>query len=178
MGPGVSTSTTQEPQEISLEWLWTESRPQVRAILANARVPPEDGEDLLQDILTRFLGLQYQVRDPVAWLVTSVRFAVLSYWRARRTSALKQFDQILENRLAADPVDRVWRCDVERCLEEMSEQCREMIRLRYGLGLEPIEVAPRIGYTTRGVRKVTRRCLDGLAARLTEGGYEWPRKKS
>lgn len=168
------SATGVEEDPIDLGWLWQQSRPRIRALFKRGGVPPEDAEDILQDILARLLSREYEVRDPVAWLVASAGFAVLAYRRARREQVVQQLDDALAGELVMPAENLDLLCDLDRCLGELSEQCREVIRQRYGMGLEPIELAPEMGFTTRGVRKVTRRCLDRLAARLSKGGYEWP----
>ena len=156
------------PPGIDIAWLWTEARPQIATILRRARIPFEDAEDLVHDTLTKLLVREEEIRDPAAWLISTLRFEVLAYWRLKRAWLVEQLDQDLVRRLAAPVRDTELLCDLDRCLGELSASCQEIIRQRYILGVEPVELAPKMGYTTRGVRKLTRSCLSRLADRLAD----------
>jgi RNA polymerase sigma factor (sigma-70 family) len=154
---------------IDVGWLWGEVGPQLVAILRRAQLPDDDAEDLLHETFVRLLERREQIQDPLAWLIGTVRCEVLGYWRAKRTRVVDQLEDKFALRLV-DPErqDMALRCDLDRCLHQLSARCREIIHQRYTLGLEPVELAPRIGFTTRGVRKLTRTCLDRLAEQLAK----------
>lgn len=158
-----------------LEAALSRAQPKITKILAAAAIPNEDAEDLLHDVFARLMVSADVVVDPEAWLVASVKFASQVYWRVRRRRFIDQLDQALTDVLEApsnpSEDDLELACDLERHVSGLSIQCRRLIQLRYGLGFEPTELAEDMGYTTRGVRKVTRRCLDSLAVRLARGGY-------
>lgn len=161
-----------EGATVDTEWLWGEVSPYMAGILHKAEVPAEDAEDIVVETFVRLLERRGEIRDPVSWLIATVRFEVLAYWRAKRVRVVEQLDEELAARLAAPPSarDPVLACKLDRCLGELSDRCRQVIHERYTLGLEPIELAPRLGYTTRGVRKLMRTCLTRLAEQLSKQG--------
>lgn len=154
---------------LDVEWLWREIGPQLAVILRRAQLPPEDAEDLLHTTFVRLIERQHEIHDAVGWLIGTMRYEVLAYWRLKRTRVVDQLEDALAARIE-DPSreDLELRCDLDRCLGELSDRCREVIHQRYTLGLEPIELAPRIGYSTRGVRNLTRTCLNRLAEHLAK----------
>jgi RNA polymerase sigma factor (sigma-70 family) len=157
--------------DVDVEWLWREVGPQLAALLRRAQLPQEDAEDLLHNTFVRLMERREGIREPVGWLIATVRYEVLAYWRLKRGVVVEQLEDALAARLRAPGTDSATlelRCDLERCLGELSDRCRDLIHQRYTLGLEPIELAPRIGYTTRGVRKLTRTCLNHLADHLAK----------
>jgi RNA polymerase sigma factor (sigma-70 family) len=167
------TETPQPPdapaEPLDIEWLWREIGPQLALILRRAQLPPEDAEDLLHSTFVRLMERREEIREPVGWLIGTMRYEVLAYWRLKRARVLDQLEDALAVRIE-DPTreDLELRCDLDRCLGELSDRCRHLIHQRYTLGLEPIELAPQIGYTTRGVRKLTRTCLNRLADHLAK----------
>lgn len=151
------------------------AQPKVERILAAARIPPEDAEDLLHDAFVQLFANQDAISDPEAWLIATVKWSTQGYWRLRRRRVIEQLDQAIVERLATEDAkcaDRMGLiCDLERELRELPNRCRRLLAMRYRLGLEPCELATEMGYQADSVRKVTRRCLDSLAVRLTRGGY-------
>ena len=61
--------------------------------------------------------------------------------------------------------------DLSRVLSKLSARCRSLLRLRYGLGYGPTEVAEQMGYQTSSIRKVTNRCLAALTRQLLAVGF-------
>ena len=47
-----------------------------------------------------------------------------------------------------------------------------LLKLRYGLGYGPTEVAEQMGYRTSSIRKVTNRCLAALTRQLLAVGFD------
>jgi RNA polymerase sigma factor (sigma-70 family) len=61
--------------------------------------------------------------------------------------------------------------DLERALGSLPARCQNLLRLRYGLGYKPAEVADRLGYRASSIRKVASRCLAALNRQLVAVGY-------
>jgi RNA polymerase sigma factor (sigma-70 family) len=97
------------------------------------------------------------------------------YWRTKRSRLFEAMDEaILE--LVADSEQpsqetAALRQDLERTLARLRPRCRTILRLRYGLGLKPDEIAERMGYRQSSVRKVSNRCLSALVRELVEVGF-------
>jgi len=67
----------------------------------------------------------------------------------------------------ADDERTHWRCDLGNAISGLSDRCKSILRLRYGLGFEGEEVAARLGYRASSIRRVTLRCLSYLTQRIT-----------
>ena len=146
-------------------------------ILNQFRIPREDAEDVLQQA---YLALVYQlddVRDPEAWLVGTIRNKCLVYWRDRRRRVFDTVDTTILEWLAeaTSPCQHSVdvRSDLARLVARLPEKCRDLLRLRYGLGFEPPEVAEKLGYRPSSMSKVTNRCLAQLTRQMSLNGYDW-----
>ena len=53
------------------------------------RIPAQDAEDLLQDALVLFITKRPQIVSPDAWLIGTLRYRCLLYWRKRRRRLLE-----------------------------------------------------------------------------------------
>jgi RNA polymerase sigma-70 factor (ECF subfamily) len=155
-----------EPLEHVVERL----RPRLEQLLARFRIPLADAEDLLQDTLLSTVRKWDEIQETEAWLLATLRNRCIVYWRRRRNTLHQAVDTALLEMLSrpvAAPQERaalVW--DLNRALETLPRRCRTVLRLRYGLGLAPAEVAEEMGYLPDSVRKVSQRCLAALTHRL------------
>lgn len=165
--------------EFSLEPFLERMKPRLKALFTLYRIPPQDTEDILQQAL---LALVYQwqgIRDHEAWLVGTLRNKCLVYWRDHRRKLYDAVDaQVLEwvaKPLAPSQEDRDLERDLARFLERLPDRCQALLRLRYRLGFDPLEVAQQLGYSPSSISKVTTRCLSALIRQLTAAGMD--RKK-
>lgn len=153
--------------ESDFERICSEAEPRAAGLLRRAGVPPEDAQDLLQDCLVRLLEVKYELRDPVAWLLSAVHYGILLYWRAERSRRQDYLDSRLEAVLRAGaPADATARVDLMRALEKVPRDLQELLHQRYWQGLEPIEIARRRGCSTRNIRKRTAIGLDVLRSHV------------
>lgn len=160
--------------ELSSEGLkdWLEGlRPRLSAILRTYGIPPEDAEDLLQQALLVLVYRSSSVRQPDRWLAGVLRKKCLMYWRGRRRRLDEAVDRETLDWLSTPtrPIqereDQLR--DLSSLLAQLSPRCQRLIRLRFVLGLEPEEVARRMGYQPTSMAKVTSRCLAELNARAS-----------
>ena len=169
--------------EVTEDWLLEDLLKRLQGrlerILFRYQIPPEDSEDVLQEAVLTLIYKRKKIRDPEAWLVATLRNRCLMYWRSRRSRLYEAVDsEILE--LMAKPsgtpqLSGELRADLEAAISELPERCRNLLRLRYGLGYKPAEVAERMGYRASSIRKITSRCLTALTERLSASGfYEEP----
>lgn len=139
------------------------------------RIPAQDAEDLLQDALVLFITKRPQIVTPDAWLVGTLRYRCLLYWRKRRRRLLEAVDETLLMELAGGTAPRQENDDLARDLSgaigRLPDRCRSLLRLRYGLGCDDPEVAHRLGYSPTGIRKIAHRCLSALTHQMLAGGY-------
>ena len=159
----------------SFEQLLGRVQPTLKQILGRYQIPPEDAEDVLQDAMLTLLYKWEEVIKPEAWLIGTLRRRCIMYWRSRRSRLYEAVDEaILELVAEAEQPSQdnvTLRQDLERTLARLRPRCRTILRLRYGLGLKPNEIAERMGYRQSSVRKVSNRCLAALVRELVEVGF-------
>jgi RNA polymerase sigma-70 factor (ECF subfamily) len=150
-------------------------KPKIDRILWHHQIPPQDSEDLVQEILVSFVRRYDHIENPEAWLVTALKNQCRLYWRKRRRLIYQTVDDVLLDVLA-DPVDGsaerdAWAHDLDRLIAKIPERCRQILRLRYGLELSPKELASELGYCYSSVSNIVRRCLSVLTDRLVDAGF-------
>jgi RNA polymerase sigma factor (sigma-70 family) len=171
-------TTLPEPTEAEqpIEELIDRLQPKLRRVLGRYRVPIEDAEDILQQSLMDLVFKQKTIYNPEGWLLATVRNRCIIYWRKRRSQLCEAVDVSILELVAAPEAPRQARAalrhDLERILNQLPERCRSLLKLRYGLGYKPAEVAEALGYQPSSIRKVTTRCLARLTRQLTALGYQ------
>jgi RNA polymerase sigma factor (sigma-70 family) len=168
------TAVDPSPLESSLEQFLDSVQPRLKVLFSRHRIPPQDTEDILQQTL---LALVYQwnnVRDPEAWLFGTLRNKCRIYWRDRRRLLYEAVDAavlewVAEPQAPVQERQDLWH-DFETLLDQLPQRCRSLLRMRYGLGYEPPEIADHLGYSRASINKVTTRCLAALTHRLVESG--------
>ncbi len=160
-----------EPLEVLLRRL----RPKLKQILTRYRVPAHDAEDLVQESLVATIQKWQEIQEPEAWILVTLRNRCIVYWRKRRAALYDSVDTVILELLTepvAAPQERaqlLW--DLNDLLEELPPRCRKILRLRYGLGCDPGEVARNMGYHPGSVRKVARRCMAALTYQMVARGF-------
>ena len=143
--------------------------------LSRFRIPAQDAEDLVQETLLLFLTKQAEVRDPGAWISTTLRNRCVVYWRRRRRVLVESFDETLIDSLASEAEPEQTRRqlarDLSSAISTLPARCRSILKLRYALGCEGGEVAERLGYRESSIRQVTNRCISALSVKMLAGGY-------
>jgi RNA polymerase sigma factor (sigma-70 family) len=148
--------------------------PRLKRLLAMYRIPAEDAEDVLQQSLLALLYQWERVRDPESWLFGTVKRHCLMYWRTRRRRIYSAVDATILEWLS-DPIAPSQEradllCDLENLINRLPSRCRTLLRLRFRLGYEPLEVARKLGYRASSINKVTTRCLAALSRELLASG--------
>ena len=160
----------------SLNSLLKSSRPRLERVLRNFEIPPEDAEDILQDAQLTLLYKWDKIRSPESWLIGTVKKKCIMYWRKRRGSLCEAVDTAILDLLAIpqapDQEKAELTTDLNRVMSRLSTRCRSLLKLRYGLGYGPTEVAEQMGYRTSSIRKVTNRCLAALTRQLLAVGFD------
>jgi RNA polymerase sigma factor (sigma-70 family) len=157
-------SALDHPQEEpTVEQFLEQVRPRLRTLFARYRIPPQDTEDILQQAL---LALVYQWQN--------VRNKCLLYWRDRRRKLYDTVDaQVLEwmaGAMSPAQEDADLERDISTVIGRLPDRCRTLLRLRYRLGYDSVEVARFLGYSPSSISKVTTRCLSALMRHLTAAG--------
>ncbi|MEO8277204.1 MAG: RNA polymerase sigma factor [Thermoanaerobaculia bacterium] len=149
--------------------------PEFARLFSFFRIPAQDAEDLLQDALVLFITKRPQIVTPDGWLIGTLRYRCLLYWRKRRRRLIEAVDETLLMELSGGSPPEQENDDLGRDLSgaigQLPDRCRSLIRLRYGLGCDDPEVAQRLGYSPTGIRKIAFRCLSALTRQMIAGGY-------
>jgi DNA-directed RNA polymerase specialized sigma24 family protein len=135
-----------------LNQLLLKVRPALERVLRHYDIPPEDAEDLLQDSQ---LTLLYKW-DKIQSLCEAVDAAILEMLSKPQTPV---------------QVRRELAHDLQRVIVRLPARCQSLLKLRYGLGYGPTEVAIKMGYQPSSIRKVTNRCLAALTRELVAIGF-------
>jgi len=163
------------PGKEPLDQLLRRLRPRLKQVLGRYRVPAHDAEDLIQEALVATIQKWTEIQDPEAWILVTLRNRCVVYWRKRRNSLYAAVDTVILELLTepvAAPQERaelLW--DLNDLMEDLPPRCRKLLRLRYGLGYEPSEVAEQMGYHPASVRKVARRCMAALTYQMVARGF-------
>ncbi len=160
--------------EPSLEEILGRAEPKLKKVLNRYRIPAQDAEDILQDTFLIMVSKLGSIRNPEAWLVGTLSYRCIIYWRRHRSRLLDLVDSTILELLAeaeAPPQEQSeLRCDLDSLLSCLPTRCRSVLRLRYGFGCTTAEVAEKTGYCKSSIRKVTRRCLAALTEQLVTTG--------
>jgi RNA polymerase sigma factor (sigma-70 family) len=129
-----------------------------RIYLRRHRLPLEDAEDILQQILLVFLIKQGEIH-----LLTVVDSSLL---------------ESLAPPTSPDPLERR---DLQRALGRalagIPPRCRVLLQLRYGQDCDPQEAAAQLGYRPSGAYKIFERCLAALTRGLVATGFMKERRE-
>ncbi|MES2642360.1 MAG: sigma-70 family RNA polymerase sigma factor [Myxococcota bacterium] len=139
--------------------------PVVHAVLL-ARLPPQDAEDLVQEVfVTAWLRLG-ELTDHDAfggWVCAIARNRAVDHWRARRPT------EPLTVEPAAPPASDRGVHDVLAAVQALPEAYRETLLLRLVAGYTGPEISERTGLTEGSVRVNLTRGMALLRERI--GGY-------
>lgn len=160
----------------SLNSLIPKTQNKMERILCYYQIPPQDAEDLIQESVLTLLYKWEKIHSAEAWLLATLKRRCLMYWRSRRSRLTDAVDTVILE-LLAEPTTPAQQqteiChDLERALGTLPTRCQNLLRLRYGLGYKPAEVADRLGYRVSSIRKVASRCLAALNRQLSAAGYD------
>jgi RNA polymerase sigma factor (sigma-70 family) len=160
-----------EPGEEELADLLRRMWPRLRKVLSAFHIPPEDADDVVQDTVMQFIRKRSQIRTPEQWFAGALRNQSRMYWRTRSRRRTVAVDQAVLDVMAGgaepDAERAALRHGLARWIALLPPNCRELLRLRYGLGLDDAEVAEETGYRPSSVDKVTRRCVQALSKKMT-----------
>jgi len=158
----------------SFDEFLTRMEPRLKRLLGTYCIPPDDAEDVLHDALLALLYQWDRVRDPESWLVGTLKRHCLMYWRKNRrridiavdSTLLEWFSQPVAS--SQERTDML--CDLDSLLERLPTRCRSLLRLRFLMGFEPLEIAERLRYSPASIGKITHRCLTALSRELLAAG--------
>ena len=156
----------------------------LRAYVYAATRSHQDSDDILQEVwrtLTLKLDQYDDSRPFRPWALGVARIQVLRWRQARGRDRLVAAPDVLEL-LADTAVEQADSLDVrlsflELCLEQLTDACRRMLRLKYAEGLRAADVAARVGRNVAAVemtlvraRRELRACMEDHMRREFAGG--------
>jgi RNA polymerase sigma factor (sigma-70 family) len=163
-----------EPAAVAFDQFLKRVEPRLKRLLATYRIPSEDAEDVLQQTLMAWLYQRDRVRDPESWLLGTLRRHCLMYWRAHRRRIYSAVDSAILEWLSEPIAPSQERadllCDLQNLIGRLPSRCRSLLKLRFRLGYEPLEVARKLGYRASSIGKITTRCLAALSRELFAAG--------
>ena len=146
----------------------------LHAILGRNRIPFEDAEDLMQDALLLLVRKRDTLRNPEAYLCTTLQYQCLMYWRRRgrqrQEAVARELLEDLAEPQAPSQEATVLRHDLRRLLADLPCKARQLICLRYGMGYTAREVAPHLGTSPDAVRQRSTYARNLFARRLASLG--------
>jgi RNA polymerase sigma factor (sigma-70 family) len=162
------------PADPPVEALLRRLEPKISKILARNAVPGADAEDLLQETLFALVFKWEGIRNPEAWLLSTLQNRCTIYWRKRNEDLLEAVDSTILDALAGpqspDQQQAELRHDLNAALCRLPERHRNVLHLRFGLGCKSSEIAEKLGYESEGMRKLTNESLTFLTRELKNLG--------
>jgi RNA polymerase sigma-70 factor (ECF subfamily) len=129
------------------------------------------GETFLR-ALRRLDSVSYQGRDVGAWFITIARNLVLDHVKSSRYKPDATTAEILDADTADGPEQSVIDADTARvlwsCVEQLTDEQREVIVLRYAHGLSVAETAAMVGRRDAAVKALAHRGIHKLAELLPD----------
>ena len=146
----------------------------MKKVLSVYRIPTEDAQDVVQQTMLALVYQWEKVRDPECWVLGTLRRNCLMYWRTQRRRLYQSVDATLLEWLSEPvPPDQERAAlfsDLANLMERLPPRCRSLLKLRFGLGYEPPEVAEKMGYRVSSIGKITTRCLAALSREMLAAG--------
>lgn len=171
----MKTRSNGETRGRPIEALLLRLQPEMARILKVQAIPPEDAEDLLQESVFALLHKWEGVRNPEAWLLATLRNRCTLYWRRRRDERFQPVDLLRLDALAgpqAPPQEREeLRHDLNVALSHLTEEERNILRLRFEQGWESAEIAAELGFGSEGLRRLTSRSVVELGRAMRQVGF-------
>ena len=124
----------------------------------------EDAEDVLQDCFISIFENAHRYHStgkPMAWILTIAKNQCLMQMRKRGKAASTAFDECLSTAVAAhtDPTDRIV---LEHCVQQLTDQERQIVVLHAVVGWKHREIAAFLGMHTSTVLSKYHRSIEKL----------------
>jgi len=172
-------------QHQDIEQLIRENMGFVYALAVRYAPIPDVAQDITQQVFLEFLKKQQKwdlSKDIKPLLSEMTRLVARRSWQESCQQMTSQMRLLAEHvrRLAEsshiEPVQEEERAALRRCLEKLPERSRLLVRTRYYLGANSVEIADRLGMTPTAVRRALFRLRQKLRAcvgmQLRRQGYD------
>lgn len=167
--PDPLSSPAEEPLEDLLERI----RPRIKKLLRKYDIPVQDAEDVVQDALLVALSKWDTIQYKEGWILSAVRFKCSNYWRRNRSHRLLGVEMTLLEELSEPQSPGQEQDEIQHDLRNVTRglepRQRAALWLRFGVGLDPEEIARRLGYCASSIRKLTGRSLARLQKKWGTG---------
>jgi RNA polymerase sigma factor (sigma-70 family) len=137
----------------------------LRRVLRDHAIPPQDGEDLVQEALLLAVTKWPQIQSLGPWLYGTLRHRCTGYWRRRRREAVEVHldpavvEQLLPGEAPLGQEQRERRMHLDGLAQTLPRRYRRLLTLHFQLGLQDAEVAAATGYSASSVRKMVQRAV-------------------
>lgn len=151
---------------------------EIDRILSRYRVPPEDGQEILDDVMLTMLVKRERIRDPERWLRRTLRNRCVHYWRQRRRHLYRVVDSgilaLLNSEATPEAEREELRQELGRAADGLPGRCRAVVRQRYGLGSDAAAGDVTPWDPTEAPSDDLLRCVGALSRRLAPSLPEEP----
>ena len=119
------------PDRDPLHELLQRTQPSLKQIFTRFRMPPDVVEEILEDCLMVLVYRYDQLAQPDRWLLRTVRFRCLRYWRQRRYELSMLVQGVIFRWLEDESCDEATRQqrreELERQLQKLPPRCRRIL---------------------------------------------------
>ncbi len=157
----------------------------VHALAIRYAPAPDVAQDVTQQVFLEFLRKQEQwdlTKDIRPLLSEMTRVVARRSWQESCQQMTSQMRHLAEHirQLAEsshlEPIEEEETAALKRCLEKLPERSRLLVRARYYLGANSLEIGDRLGMTPTAVRRALFRLRQTLRAcvdrQLRKHGYD------
>lgn len=142
--------------------------PRIEGLLDRFRIPAQDAQEILDEIMLTMLTKRDRIRDPERWMLQTLKNRCLMYWRKRRRRLYRVIDSGLLTVLTSDEVPAeekgALRGELEDLVEGVEPECRAHLKRRYGLEAQSPRVEP---WSAEEEEDKDLRCVGAMARRFS-----------
>jgi RNA polymerase sigma-70 factor, ECF subfamily len=149
--------------------LFMESERRIYAFIVSVLPNLTDADDILQEtslILWKKFDQFRPGTDFVAWACRTAQFEVLKFYekqgRSKLTFDVEGLEALQQEVVAMGPLIEAQQVALARCLENLSDRDRDLLRRRYVDEATPKQIAELVGRSLDAVYKALTRIRDGL----------------
>jgi RNA polymerase sigma factor (sigma-70 family) len=152
-----------DPRVLELLAALEEFKPILKVFLRRSSLPPEEDDDIFQELALSALKARFPVEDPKAYFFTCWRRLKARHWKVR--SRFDTYDLRDLAKLAPTiPPPQAVAAEARLLLASLPPQHARAVYLRYVLEYSPPEVAAHLGWVEGTPRKLLRRLRQKLQA--------------
>lgn len=156
----MKSSPAAPAQRTDVAELYIELRPLLLSVAAGKfRVPADDAEALLHDVLLSFITATVHIENPRMWLVGAICNASRAYWRTRARVAAAETNELAGAKATIDSDQFEKAVALRRVLDSLSARDRMVLRLHYYEQLTIAEIALAFGTTVKYATKLVCKAL-------------------